>query len=366
MEHFWKKIEQVIEDQKKGYLLTILGGEGIFSELSGRKLFFDGKVSQSLGHIPLEIQESLLPFIPSYSFKAERVKLSAILENSVPLKADVFIQPLLPPPTLLVLGGGHIALHLVELGKMMGFKVTVVDDRPEFANSIRFAQADQVICADFAGTLRHFTFTEQTYVVIVTRGHRYDQTCLESVIDSPAAYLGMIGSQRRVSAMKRFLLEQGYKSERLERLHSPIGLKIGAETPAEIALSIMAEVVQVRRLTSNKEKLKTGELEIDHSVIQALAELETSDFKEQVVLATIVEVKGSAPRKPGAQMLFYADGRLVGTIGGGCAEAEVRRAALNVLDQETTKIYKVDLTNDVAAEDGMVCGGIMKVFLTKI
>jgi xanthine dehydrogenase accessory factor len=366
MNYFWQKIEQVIEEQKKGYLLTILGGEGIFAELSGKRLFSDGEVIQTLGDIPLEIQESIIPWLPSHSVKAERVQLEINLERSNLLKADVFIQPLLPPPTLLVLGGGHIALHLVELGKMMGFKITVVDDRPEFANPLRFPQADRVICADFAQTLLQFPITDQSYIVIVTRGHRYDQTCVESVIDSSATYLGMIGSKRRVSAMKNFLIEQGYKPECLERLHSPIGLNIGAETPAEIALSIMAEVVQCRRLSKQRVKHKTGELEIDPTVVKRLALIEQNRGDEQAVLATIVEVKGSAPRKSGAQMLFYADGRTVGTIGGGCAEAEVRRAALNILDQETPKIYTVDLTNDVAAEEGMVCGGIMKIFLAKI
>jgi len=366
MEYFWQRIKQVINEQKNGYLLTILGGEGAFEELSGRKLFFDGKQSQTLGSIPIELQESITPWILSHSVKAERVKQEINLDSSYSLKVDMFIQPLLPPPTLLVLGGGHIALHLVELGTMMGFKVTVVDDRPEFANTGRFPQADRVICADFAQTLQQFSITEQTYIVIVTRGHRYDQTCVVNVINSTAAYLGMIGSKRRVVAMKNFLIEQGYEPELLDRLHSPIGLSIGAETPPEIALSIMAEVVMCRRLSQANVKHKTGELEIDHTVIQTLASIEEGQLNERVVLATIIEVKGSTPRKPGAQMLFYADGRTIGTIGGGCAEAEVRRAALSVLDQGNTKIFTVDLTNDVAAEDGMVCGGVMKVFLARV
>lgn len=366
MDNFWKQIEQGIQEQKGGYLVTILGGEGVVQELSGKRLFFDGKKWLSQNSLPEEVQEGLIPWLPSYSLKAEKVECEISSDSSPSLKARVFIQPLLPPPTLLVLGGGHIALHLVELGNMMGFKVTVVDDRPEFANPARFPQANRVICADFAQTLQKFTITKQTYIVIVTRGHRYDQMCLEMVIDSEAAYLGMIGSKRRVMAMRNYLTEQGYQPELLDKLHSPIGLNIGAETPAEIALSIMAEVVKTRRLSSENVKHKTGELEIDHWVVQALASLEETKDEKKVVLATIVEVKGSAPRKPGAQMLFYADGRSVGTIGGGCAEAEVRRAALTVLDQGTTAIYTVDLTNDVAAEDGMVCGGTMKVFLARV
>ncbi|MGC7872023.1 XdhC family protein [Desulfosporosinus sp. SYSU MS00001] len=148
---------------------------------------------------------------------------------------------------LLILGGGHIALPLAIMAKIVGYEITVVDDRPAFANSVRFKEADTVICADFAQALERITITPQTFVVIVTRGHRYDKVCLEKVIRQPAAYIGMIGSRKRVKALKAELEEEGVSAELLQNLHSPIGLKIGAETPEEIAVSILSELINVQR-----------------------------------------------------------------------------------------------------------------------
>ncbi|MGB6896667.1 MAG: XdhC/CoxI family protein [Dehalococcoidia bacterium] len=149
--------------------------------------------------------------------------------------------------TLLVVGGGHIGQALAEIGALVGFAVAVVDDRPEFASPERFPQAERVICGDFEEELRRFPITPQTYVVVVTRGHREDELSLRQVVTSEAAYVGMIGSRRRSAMVLRHLGEEGYPREALERVRTPIGLDIGAETPEEIAVSIMAEIIQVRR-----------------------------------------------------------------------------------------------------------------------
>jgi len=149
--------------------------------------------------------------------------------------------------TLLVVGGGHIGQALADIGALVGFSVAVVDDRPEFASPERFPQAERVICGDFEEELRRFPITPQTYVVVVTRGHREDELSLRQVVTSEAAYVGMIGSKRRSAMVLRHLGEEGYPREALERVHTPVGLDIGAETPEEIAVSIMAEIIQVRR-----------------------------------------------------------------------------------------------------------------------
>ncbi len=151
------------------------------------------------------------------------------------------------PATLLIVGGGHIGKALAALGDLCGFSVAVLDDRPDYAKPERFPEADRVICADFVAALRDFPVDAGTYVVCVTRGHKHDEASLGQVVGSPAAYVGMIGSRRRVGAVLRHLIDEGADREAVARVHTPIGLDIGAETPEEIAISIMAEIVQVRR-----------------------------------------------------------------------------------------------------------------------
>lgn len=160
---------------------------------------------------------------------------------------QLLVEPQISEIKLLILGGGHIALPLASIAKILGYSVTVVDDRPSFANSGRFRTSDRVIYNSFEQALDEIEIGPQTYVVIVTRGHRYDKHCLKKIIYRPAGYIGMIGSRRRVKALFAELHEEGFPAERLQSIHSPIGLKIGAETPEEIALCILGEIVQVQK-----------------------------------------------------------------------------------------------------------------------
>jgi xanthine dehydrogenase accessory factor len=159
----------------------------------------------------------------------------------------MFIEVCVAPPTLFIAGAGHIAMPLARMGAMLGFRVVVLDDRPTFANEERFPEADEVIAAPFAETLAGYPLDGQTYVVLMTRGHAHDLECLTEVIDKPVAYLGMIGSRRRVRGVLELVKENGHAEELLSRVHAPIGLDIGALTPEEIALSVIAEVVKARR-----------------------------------------------------------------------------------------------------------------------
>ena len=159
----------------------------------------------------------------------------------------VFHDVLEPQPQLLIIGAGHIAVPLARYGKILGFEVVVLDDRDKYANSERFPDADRVIAADFGPTLRDFPLTAATYVVIITRAHTYDEESLRLTLQSPCAYIGMIGSRRRVQTVLRTLVAEGYPEERLRSVRAPIGLDIGSDTPEEIALAIIAEVVAVRR-----------------------------------------------------------------------------------------------------------------------
>ncbi len=152
-----------------------------------------------------------------------------------------------PAATLVIVGGGHIGKALATIGDLCGFSVVVVDDRPDYANQERVPEADRVICGDFAEVLGELAIDANTYIVTVTRGHKHDEISLRQVAGSAAAYVGMIGSKRRVGAVLQHLIDEGLDAGAVRRVHTPIGLDIGAETPEEIAVAIMAEVVQVRR-----------------------------------------------------------------------------------------------------------------------
>jgi xanthine dehydrogenase accessory factor len=159
----------------------------------------------------------------------------------------LYCEPHIPPPQLLVAGAGHVGRAVAHLGKLLNFEVIVTDDRPEFANSERFPRADKIIVADVSRALKEFPVSPDTYIVIVTRGHRHDQEALRACIKSRAAYVGMIGSGRKVRLIRAEFLRRGWATaEEWDRVHAPIGLAIGSKTVEEIAVSIAAELVHIR------------------------------------------------------------------------------------------------------------------------
>lgn len=175
---------------------------------------------------------------PKVTAQTRRAELAATLE----VYAEV-----VQPPTLLVVGGGHVGGFVARLGKMVGFQVVVLDDRPDFANTEHFPDADKIICEDYATALSELSINETTYIVVVTRGHKHDEVSVRAVLDSPAAYIGMIGSKRRAGAVLKLIRDAGMPRELLERVRTPIGLDIHAETPEEIAVSIIAEIIMTHR-----------------------------------------------------------------------------------------------------------------------
>jgi xanthine dehydrogenase accessory factor len=160
---------------------------------------------------------------------------------------EVMIEVSESPAALLVIGGGHVGLAVATIGAFTGFSVAVQDDRASFANPERFPMADHILTGDVTEQLNSFPIGANTYVVLVSRGHKQDETALRLVVSRGAAYVGMIGSRRRVGTVLRHLAEEGFAIEDLERVRTPIGIDIGAETPEEIAVSIMAEVIMTRR-----------------------------------------------------------------------------------------------------------------------
>ncbi len=257
---------------------------------------------------------------------------------------------------LVICGGGHVSLPIIRMGKMLGFQVTVLEDRPKFADHARAAGADSVICDEFEKGLSKVEGDFETYFVIVTRGHRYDEVCLETILKKKSAYVGMMGSKRRVAIVKDQLEEKGTKRSRLEEVHTPIGLRIGAETPEEIAVSILAEIIQIK----NADAKRSG---YSKELMEVLLGEKQEHLKK--VLATIVSRKGSAPRSVGTKMLILEDGTLIDTIGGGCAESDIIAKALLMMREGKIKfqICTVDMTREAAEDEGMVCGGKIEVML---
>ena len=162
--------------------------------------------------------------------------------------ATLFLEPIEQNPELLLFGGGHIATFVSPLAKMIGFRVSVFDDRGTFANRERFPEADEIYGMSYGEAFQQIAITESSYIVIVTRGHRGDRDVLDLVLKSGGspAYIGMIGSVRKRNTLYKAMIENGMSEQALSRIHSPIGLDIGAQTPAEIAISIIAEIIRVR------------------------------------------------------------------------------------------------------------------------
>jgi xanthine dehydrogenase accessory factor len=160
---------------------------------------------------------------------------------------DVFIEPILAAPTLFLFGGGHVSLYVSKVASVAGFDVVVIDDRQAFASKERFPDASETYVGPWEEIFPKLKVNGFSYLVMVTRGHKGDLTCLRWALETPARYIGMIGSKRKFIEICKVLEGEGVPAERLERVHSPIGLSIGALTPEEIAVAIVAEMVAVRR-----------------------------------------------------------------------------------------------------------------------
>ena len=177
-----------------------------------------------------------------YRFEAEE---EPRLETSG--QVGVYFDLALPRPTLVVVGAGHVAVPIAQVGRLLDFEVVVIDDRPSFANAERFPDVDRIIVDDFSTALDTLDITPSTYLVLVTRAHTHDVHALRKVVRKPAGYIGMIGSRRRVYAVFKLLRDEGVPLEDLLRVHAPIGLDIKTETPGEIAVSVGAELLKARR-----------------------------------------------------------------------------------------------------------------------
>lgn len=268
-----------------------------------------------------------------------------------------------PPERLILLGAGHISQALCRLACELGFSVTVADERAEFASRDRFPGAHTILCDGFLPAIEAAQIRSGDYVTILTRGHRYDADCLRAVLSGQMPrYLGMIGSKKRVAEQLRMLEAEGFPRQALERVHTPIGLEIGALTAPEIAVSIAAQLIQCRRkdvrCRPGSSVLTTED--IDLPLLGSLAE------RTPKALLIVYESSGSTPAKSGAMMAVDRAGGWAGTIGGGAAEHEAMEAARRLIGTGGSQCLTVDMDNDAAAEEGMACGGRMKVWIADV
>ena len=174
-------------------------------------------------------------------------------------QVEVFLEPFMPFPTLYIFGGGHVGGQICKLAKNVGFQVVMVDDRPMFANSERHPDADRCVVEEMDRVFQQLPLDEQSYIVAVTRGHQHDQVVIEQAIQQPGRYIGMLGSERKKMLMWKSLEKSGIKREQLDAVYAPIGFNIGADTPEEIAVSVVGELIKVRRRTRKSWKTKTME-----------------------------------------------------------------------------------------------------------
>ena len=242
-----EELVQISEAGAAAVLATVVEVEaGVHVEPGAKCLVRDEKVSGETIGDPRVVQA-----IVEESASRLRAEKSQLVSLNIPQaggKLEVFFEVMPSPPKLIVVGAGHIAVPLVKIAKVLDFHVTVIDDRLLYANRERFPDADEVLVGDMAQMLKEMTITPSYYIVLITRGHAYDEPCLRVVLPSQAKYIGMIGSRRRIKAcFQRFRDEDKISEELIERVYAPIGLDIGTETPAEIALSILGEVIKVRR-----------------------------------------------------------------------------------------------------------------------
>ena len=264
MPDIFEEVATLRREHKRAALATVVGGEkGSPGKTGFRMLVYpDGKISGTVGGGLLEakIREEALRCISDRKPRLLELALDDESADSIGVlcggQVKVFIEPIHGSSSVYVFGGGHIAVPLVQFARTLELTVVVVDDRQDFANKERFPQADEVKLGEFANVIKSVDFCEGDCVVIITRGHAHDEIVLKECLSKARlpGYIGMIGSREKIARTFANLKEQGISEELLAKVRAPIGLDIGARTPAEIALSIIAEIIAERYGKSSKRE----------------------------------------------------------------------------------------------------------------
>jgi len=236
-------------------LATIIARKGSTPRKDAAKMLIygDGRQMGSIGggcteaevcREAMMVMRSEKPKLLSFDFTEEDAEESALLCGGI---MEVYVEPILPDPTLFIFGAGHVGQAVAPIAKTLGFKIAVVDDRIKYANSERFPQADDFYVNSWEEVFSGLPVSDSSYLLIATRGHKYDLSCLRYAVQTPARYIGLLGSRRKTKLLYEALEQEGIDRACFKRVFAPVGLEIGSETPEEIAVSIAAELVAVRK-----------------------------------------------------------------------------------------------------------------------
>ncbi len=251
----YDEIQNLKKEGKAGALITVIETKGSTPREEGAKMIVveDGTIRGTIGGgcVEGQVWEEAKEIIKKGGLKTlEFDLLDDELEGEGQAcggNMKVLIESLSPQKKVIIFGAGHISLYLANLCKMLDFNTTVIDDREEYASTERFPDADEVIVTEFAEAFQKCKVNENTFIVIVTRGHKYDKMMLEESLKTTAYYIGMIGSKSKLKGIFDSLKEKGFTNDDIKRVHSPIGIPIHSESPQEIAVSIAGELIKKSR-----------------------------------------------------------------------------------------------------------------------
>lgn len=251
----YEELVRLRRSGRKGALATIVKVNGSIPSYPGAKILVrdDGTFAGTIGggcveaevwQAAREVMESGRPRLLAFSLAEDAAYDNGLICGG---QLEIYIEPVEPLPQAFIFGAGHISKSLSRLCAMLGFSVTVIDDRETYANRERFPEADAIFAGNYEEIFPKLPVNSSSYLIIVTRGHRDDMRVLRWAATAPAAYIAMIGSRRKVISVVRELVREGMDPELFRRVHAPMGLDIGAVTPEEIAVSVAAEMIAVRR-----------------------------------------------------------------------------------------------------------------------
>lgn len=329
----YKKIYKMLAETGKIKSAVILTGENMGS----RTVFKDGRCL-----VHGQAEEIWADYVDEIG-KTDETKVIQVGN------IEIFVEIFQKNPRMILLGAGHVSCPVAKIGKMLGFHVMVMDDREEFLNRERFPDADELLLGNFEELSQKIPPYENDYYIVVTRGHQGDTVCARQILKRPYMYFGMIGSKNKVKLTRETLLKEGFSKEALDTIYAPIGLPIGGQLPQEIAVSIIAQVVQVKN--------KNYSAFIDDNIAEAVCR------GLHGVMATIINKTGSSPRGIGSKMFISRGNGLYGSIGGGSVEYEVVKEAENI-DGCMRRYYNLSISDDKNL--GMICGGNVEILFEEI
>jgi xanthine dehydrogenase accessory factor len=251
----YEEIVRLRKEGRRGAVATIVNVRGSIPSFKSAKMLVrdDGSIVGTIGGgcVEAEVWQAAREVMESEKARTLTFDLNQNPKYDAGLVCggtlEIFVEPVLPPADLYIFGAGHVAASLYQVARIAGFDVIVIDDRQAYANRERFPEAQRVITEDFEKAAAQLAPSESSYIVIVTRGHRDDMRILRWAVQTPARYVGMIGSKRKTITIFKELQHEGLAAHLFDRVHAPIGLDIGALTPEEIAVAITAELIAKRR-----------------------------------------------------------------------------------------------------------------------